>query len=41
MNSMFEEMAKSPAVWLSGNGEEASVVLSTRVRLARNIAGCK
>jgi len=41
LNSMFEEMAKSPAVWLSGNGEEASVVLSTRVRLARNIAGCK
>lgn len=37
---MFEEMAKSPAAWLSGEGEEALVVLSTRVRLARNIAGC-
>lgn len=38
---MFDELAKSPAVWLSGKGEEASVVLSSRVRLARNIAGCK
>ncbi len=37
---MFDSMAKSPAVWLSGHGEEATVVLSTRVRLARNIAGC-
>jgi len=37
---MFEEMAKSPASWLSGQGEESTVVLSTRVRLARNIAGC-
>ncbi|MBD3401871.1 ATP--guanido phosphotransferase, partial [candidate division GN15 bacterium] len=41
MNTMFEEMAKSPAAWLSGKGEESMVVLSTRVRLARNIAGCK
>ncbi|UCC43780.1 MAG: protein arginine kinase [Candidatus Zixiibacteriota bacterium] len=38
---MFEEMAKSPAAWLSGSGDEASVVLSTRVRLARNVAGCR
>lgn len=38
---MFEDMAKSPAKWLSGGGDEASVVLSTRVRLARNVAGCK
>jgi protein arginine kinase len=38
---MFEDMAKSPAVWLSGEGEDSSVVLSSRVRLARNIAGCK
>jgi len=37
---MFDEMAKNPAVWLSGEGNEALVVLSTRVRLARNIAGC-
>lgn len=38
---MFEDMCKSPAVWLAGDGDDASVVLSTRVRLARNIAGCK
>jgi protein arginine kinase len=38
---MFEDMAKSPAAWLSGTGNESLVVLSTRVRLARNIAGCK
>ena len=41
MNTMFEDMAKMPATWLSGKGEEASVVMSSRVRLARNIAGCK
>ncbi|HPC10828.1 MAG TPA: protein arginine kinase [candidate division Zixibacteria bacterium] len=34
-------MVKSPAVWLSGKGEESAAVLSSRVRLARNIAGCK
>jgi protein arginine kinase len=38
---MFEEMAKRPVGWLSGQGEDALVVLSTRVRLARNVAGCK
>jgi protein arginine kinase len=37
---MFEDMAKSPAAWLSGTGDEALVVLSSRVRLARNVAGC-
>jgi len=37
---MFEQMAKNPAAWLSGKGNESLVVLSTRVRLARNIAGC-
>ena len=41
MSTMFEEMAKSPAAWLSGKGDESQVVLSTRARLARNIAGCK
>ncbi|MEZ5357364.1 MAG: protein arginine kinase [Candidatus Zixiibacteriota bacterium] len=35
---MFEQMAKTPAGWLSGKGEESSVVLSTRIRLARNIS---
>ncbi len=38
---MFEKMAESPAHWLSGKGEEALVVLSTRIRLARNVAGCR
>ncbi|MFQ5498848.1 MAG: protein arginine kinase [Candidatus Zixiibacteriota bacterium] len=37
---MFENMAKSAATWLNGQGRESLVVLSTRVRLARNIAGC-
>ena len=37
---MFEEMAKKPATWLSGEGDEALVVLSSRVRLARNVAVC-
>jgi protein arginine kinase len=38
---MFDDMSKSPAAWLSGKGNESTVVLSTRVRLARNVAGCK
>jgi protein arginine kinase len=37
---MFEDMAKLPAAWLSGTGNESMVVLSSRVRLARNVAGC-
>jgi protein arginine kinase len=36
---MFEQMAKKPAVWLSGEGSDSQIVLSSRVRLARNIAG--
>jgi len=36
---MFEEMLKSESVWLSGEGPEHSVVLSSRVRLARNVKG--
>lgn len=38
---MFELMAKKPAGWINGEGEESSVVLSSRIRLARNIAGIK
>ena len=38
---MFDAMSKSPAAWLSGQGEDALVVLSTRVRLARNVAGAQ
>jgi protein arginine kinase len=37
---MFEDMAKTPAAWLSMPGKESLVVLSTRVRIARNISGC-
>ncbi len=38
---MFETMAKKPAGWINGEGEESSVVLSSRIRLARNISGIK
>jgi protein arginine kinase len=38
---MFEEIAQKKAGWIVGPGEESSVVLSTRIRLARNIAGFK
>lgn len=37
--SLFEHLAHKPARWLSGDGPEAGIVLSSRVRLARNIAG--
>ncbi len=37
---MFEDMAKRPAVWLSGEGSNSQVVLSSRIRLARNISNC-
>ncbi len=39
MNIMFEDMAKNITGWLLGTGDESMVVLSTRVRLARNMAG--
>jgi len=38
---MFEEMAKTSAGWLNAEGDESSVVLSTRIRLARNMAGMR
>ena len=37
---MFEDMAKRPAVWLSGEGSTSQIVLSSRIRLARNISNC-
>jgi protein arginine kinase len=37
---MFEEMVKRPAVWLSGEGPTSQIVLSSRIRLARNISAC-
>jgi len=38
---MFDTMVKKPAGWINGDGEESSVVLSSRIRLARNISGVK
>jgi protein arginine kinase len=35
----LRELAKASAEWLRGQGPEAGTVISTRVRLARNIAG--
>jgi protein arginine kinase len=35
---LLEEMAKRPAPWLNGSGPDSSVVLSSRIRLARNVA---
>ncbi|MBD3233160.1 MAG: protein arginine kinase [candidate division Zixibacteria bacterium] len=36
---MFEDMINRSTVWLKGSGAEAEIVLSSRVRLARNISG--
>jgi protein arginine kinase len=35
---LLEDMAKRPAPWLNGSGPDSSVVLSSRIRLARNIS---
>lgn len=35
---LFNEMAKHSAPWLNGEGPDSSVVLSSRIRLARNIS---
>ena len=36
--SVFEQLIDQPSAWLDGRGDEADLVLSTRVRLARNLA---
>lgn len=36
---MFNDLAKRPAAWLTGEGNNSEIVLSSRVRLARNISG--
>lgn len=36
---MFEHLMEKPARWLEADGSEAAIVISSRVRLARNIAG--
>lgn len=33
------ELARQPGEWLAGTGPESDIVISTRVRLARNLAG--
>jgi protein arginine kinase len=38
---MFEEMAQKPASWLTGDGPQSQIVLSSRIRLARNITDYK
>ncbi|TFH62227.1 MAG: hypothetical protein E4G91_07550 [Candidatus Zixiibacteriota bacterium] len=36
---MFDQMAHKASSWLTAEGDEAAVVLSSRIRLARNIRG--
>ncbi|MCP4582652.1 MAG: protein arginine kinase [candidate division Zixibacteria bacterium] len=38
---MFEDMAKRSATWITGDGPESEIVLSSRIRFARNIADFK
>jgi len=35
---MFEEMVMKPAAWLTDEGKDSEIVLSSRIRLARNIS---
>lgn len=41
MTPSFDKMAHHPASWLTAPGQQTSVVLSSRVRLARNISGMR
>ena len=36
---MFEELIKKPGKWMSSVGPDSNIVISSRIRLARNIAG--
>jgi len=38
---MFEQMAKKPVAWIDGKGPESEIVLSSRIRFARNITDFK
>ena len=38
MTKILDEMARHAAPWLSGEGPDSAVVLSSRIRLARNIS---
>ena len=35
----FDQLARSPGEWLKGTGPESDIVISSRIRLARNLAG--
>ena len=35
---MLESMASSCGEWLKGNGPDSDIVMSSRIRLARNLA---
>lgn len=39
MTSVIDQLLKNTAEWLRGSGPEVDVVMSSRVRLARNLAG--
>ncbi len=39
MSETLDELARRPSRWLDASGSHSEVVLSTRVRLARNISG--
>ena len=41
MTSLLKEMAQRASSWLAGDGDKNMVIISTRVRMARNIAGYK
>ncbi len=36
---LLERMSREPAAWMAGDGPSAGIVLSSRVRLARNLQG--
>jgi len=38
---MFEDMAKRPATWITGDVPDSEIVLSSRIRFARNITDFK
>lgn len=37
MNDVIDGMAKTVAVWLSGDGKDSDIIISSRARLARNL----
>jgi len=39
VNSDFDAMVKRPPTWLDGSGADSEIVMSSRVRVARNVAG--